>query len=160
MFDRILLVCLGNICRSPTAKFLLQQALPAKQIDSAGITAMVKDDAVSGTKKGWDMDAKARDIAKQNGYEFGSHEAQQLTRELINQHDLILVMEQEHRQYIGKRYPEAMAKTMLLGHWLEATSGASQQGKEIPDPYRRSDEVYQHVFELIEKSCNEWKSKL
>ncbi|KFZ29200.1 hypothetical protein IDAT_05885 [Pseudidiomarina atlantica] len=151
MFNRILVVCLGNICRSPTAKFLLQHALPAKQIDSAGITAMLHSEG-----KGWDMDAKARQIAKQNGHEFGSHEAQQLTRELVNQHDLILVMEQEHRQYIGKRYPEAMAKTMLLGHWL----APAKQGKEIPDPYRRSDEVYQHVFELIEKSCNEWKSKL
>ena len=101
---------------------------------------------------GWDMDGKAREIAEQNGYNFPAHSAQQLTRELINQHDLILVMENEHRQYIAKRYPEAMAKTMLLGHWLSA--------KEIPDPYRRSDEVYQHVFELIEKSCNEWKTKL
>lgn len=154
MFDRILLVCLGNICRSPTAKFMLQQALPDKHIDSAGITAMVKDGV------GHDMDGKAREIAAANGHTFPQHNAQQLTRELINQHDLILVMEHEHRQYIGKRYPEAMAKTMLLGHWLERTSGASQQGKEIPDPYRRSDEVYQHVFELIEKSCNEWKTKL
>lgn len=100
------------------------------------------------------MDAKARQIAEANGYEFGEHEAQQLSRDLINNFDLILVMENEHRQYIGKRYPEAMAKTMLLGQWL------AQGGKDIPDPYRRSDEVYQHVFDLIDKSCNEWKTRL
>ena len=150
MFNRILVVCLGNICRSPTAKFLLQDALPDKHIDSAGITAMVRDG------KAWDMDAKAREVAKAKGYEFGEHAAQQLTRDLINAHDLILVMENEHRQYIGKRYPEAMAKTMLLGQWL-ADDG---KGKDIPDPFKRSDEVYDHVFDLIEKSCNQWKTKL
>ncbi|MFC0444248.1 low molecular weight protein-tyrosine-phosphatase [Pseudidiomarina halophila] len=151
MFNRILIVCLGNICRSPTAKFLLQQALPDKQIDSAGITAMIEKDGER-QGKGWDMDAKARDIAAKNGHQFDVHEAKQLTRELISNYDLILVMENEQRSHIAKRYPEAHAKTMLLGHWLD--------GKEIPDPYRRSDEVYQHVFELIEKSCNEWKTKL
>ncbi|MGQ4276474.1 low molecular weight protein-tyrosine-phosphatase [Pseudidiomarina sp. E22-M8] len=158
MFNKILIVCLGNICRSPTAKFLLQQALPDKQIDSAGITAMIEKEGEQG--KGWDMDAKARDIAAKNGHQFDVHEAKQLTRELISNYDLILVMENEQRSHIAKRYPEAHAKTMLLGHWLDAQSGASGKGKEIPDPYRRSDEVYQHVFELIEKSCNEWKTKL
>ncbi len=151
MFNKILIVCLGNICRSPTAKFLLQQALPDKQIDSAGITAMIEKEGER-KGKGWDMDAKARDIAAKNGHQFDVHEAKQLTRELISNYDLILVMENEQRSHIAKRYPEAHAKTMLLGHWLD--------GKEIPDPYRRSDEVYQHVFELIEKSCNEWKTKL
>ncbi len=145
MFDKILVVCLGNICRSPTAKFMLQQALPDKHVDSAGITAMVRDG------KGWDMDTKARSIAEQNGHHYDLHQAQQLTRELISNHDLILVMDSEQRNHIAKRYPEALSKTMLLGHWSK---------KDIPDPYKRSDEVYQHVFELIEKSCNEWKTKL
>ncbi|WP_258807280.1 low molecular weight protein-tyrosine-phosphatase [Pseudidiomarina sp. CB1] len=152
MFNKILVVCLGNICRSPTAKFMLQEALPDKHIDSAGITAMVKDG------KGWDMDSKARQIAEANGYSFAEHEAQQLNRELVSQFDLILVMENEHRQYIGKRYPEVMAKTMLLGQWL--ADNGKLGGKDIPDPYKRSDEVYQHVFDLIEKSCNEWKKRL
>ncbi|CAB0151201.1 putative low molecular weight protein-tyrosine-phosphatase AmsI [Pseudidiomarina piscicola] len=146
MFERIIVVCLGNICRSPTAKFMLQQALPNKHVDSAGITAMVRDG------KAWEMDAKARAIAEANGYSFAEHRAQQLNRELVANHDLILVMDNEQRNYIGQRYPEALAKTMLLGHWLNK--------KEIPDPFKRSDEVYQHVFELIEKSCNEWKTKL
>ncbi|RUO62636.1 low molecular weight protein-tyrosine-phosphatase [Pseudidiomarina insulisalsae] len=148
MFNKILVVCLGNICRSPTAKFMLQQALPDKHIDSAGITAMIRDG------KPWNMDDKARTTAKQRGYEFAEHAAQQLSRELLSNHDLILVMDHEQRNHIGKRYPEALAKTMLLGHWL------APGGKEIPDPYRRSDDVYQHVFDLIEKSCNEWKTRL
>lgn len=108
--------------------------------------------------KGWDMDATAREIAVKNGYDFPQHEAQQLSRELIGHYDLILVMENNHRSHIAKRYPEAHAKTMLLGQWLENSAGSL--GKEIPDPYKKSEEVYQHVFELINKSCDQWKTKL
>lgn len=148
MFNNILVVCLGNICRSPTAQFLLQHHLPNKTIHSAGITAMKHSDG-----RGWDMDKTARETAKRNGYAFPEHEAQQLTRELIGHYDLILVMENNHRSHIAQRYPEAHAKTMLLGQWLES-------GKEIPDPYKKSDEVYQHIFELIDESCLKWKQKL
>ena len=148
MLNKILVVCLGNICRSPTAQFLLQHHLPNKTIHSAGITAMVRNG------KGHDMDKTAREIAAKNGFEFPKHEAQQLTRELIGHYDLILVMENNHRSHIANRYPEAHAKTMLLGQWLQ------QSGKEIPDPYKKSEEVYQHVFELINKSCDQWKTKL
>ncbi len=41
---------------------------------------------------------------------------------------------------------------MLLGHWL--------QGKEIPDPYRKSDEAFESVYRLIDQSCQHWAEKL
>ena len=103
---------------------------------------------------GWDMDKTARIIAEKNGLPCPTHQAQQLSRELIGHYDLILVMEQQQRSQISQRYPEATAKTMLLGHWLQAG------GKEIPDPYKKSDDVYQHVFELIDQACSAWAKKL
>lgn len=48
--------------------------------------------------------------------------------------------------------PEVRGKTMLLGHWL--------QGKEIPDPYRKSDEAFESVYRLIDQSCQHWAEKL
>lgn len=153
MFDKILVVCLGNICRSPTGEFALKRLLPNKHIASAGLQAMSHSDG-----KGWDMDKTARVIAEHNGLQCPTHEAQQLTRELIGHYDLILVMEQAQRQHIGKRYPEAMAKTMLLGHWLKDASNPN--GRDIPDPYKKSDETYQHVFELIDQACNAWAQKI
>jgi protein-tyrosine phosphatase len=149
MFNKILVVCLGNICRSPTAQFMLQQRLPNKTVHSAGITAMKHSDG-----KGWDMDKTARAIAEKHGHSFPIHEAQQLTRELIGNYDLVLVMENNHRNHIAQRYPEAQAKTMLLGQWLDAG------GKEIPDPYKKSDEVYEHVLKLIDQATDKWASKL
>ena len=142
MFDKILVVCIGNICRSPTAEFLLRQLLPEKQIESAGLFAM----------KGQDMDRHARRRAENHGYDFPAHMARQFDSQMAREFDLILVMETEHRNMIAERYPEALAKTMLLGKW--------QDNREIPDPYKKSDEVFEHVFKLIDTATKAWASKL
>lgn len=159
MFNNILVVCLGNICRSPTAEFLLKQQLPHKHIASAGLQACIHSDGT-----GWDMDATAKKIAEQNGLVSPKHQAQKLSQQLISQYDLILVMEAQQRNIIAKRYPEAHAKTMLLGQWLTGTasspSNSQSKGIEIPDPYKKSEEVYQHVYQLIDAAVAAWCSKL
>ena len=100
-FNSILVVCVGNICRSPTAERLLMQALPHKTISSAGISAMV----------GQSADASAEAIALQHGLSLEGHIARQLTRELCQQHDLILVMEQKHIEAVTRIAPEVRGKT-------------------------------------------------
>lgn len=142
MFNKILIVCVGNICRSPTAEFMLQAALPNKQVDSAGLHAMVNKD----------MDAQARATAESKGLVCKTHCARQLTSELGRDYDLILVMEKRHRDEIAQRFPELLAKTMLLGKW--------EGDKDIPDPYRKSDEVFEQIYKLIDTSTQSWVKKL
>lgn len=142
MFDKILVVCVGNICRSPTAEFMLQAALPNKQVDSAGLHAMVDKD----------MDQQARTVAEQNGLVCKTHCARQLTSQLGREYDLILVMEKRHRDEIAERFPELMAKTMLLGKW--------EGDKDIPDPYRKSDEVFEQIYKRIDAAVQSWAKKL
>jgi protein-tyrosine phosphatase len=149
MFEKILVICLGNICRSPTAEFLLKQRLPGKHIASAGLSACKHSDG-----RGWNMCETARATAEKNGLSCPTHSAQQLNRELVSQYDLLLVMETSQRNEIAKRYPEAHAKTMLLGQWLPGTN------KDIPDPYKKSDEVYQHVYQLIDQATATWQLRL
>ena len=157
MFDKILVVCVGNICRSPTAEFLLKQALPHKTIASAGLHAMVTpsvaaDTAGQADSLGHGMNAQAREIAEQHGVHCPAHEAQQFTSELARKYDLILVMEKRHRDEIGQRFPEALAKTMLFGQW--------DGQRDIPDPYKKSDEVFAQIFKLIEHNSMLWAQKL
>ena len=142
MFNKILVVCVGNICRSPTAAFMLQAALPNKQVDSAGLHAVVDND----------MDAQARAVAEKKGLVCKTHCARQLTSELGREYDLILVMEKRHRDDIAARFPELMAKTMLLGKW--------EGDIDIPDPYRKSDEMFEHIYELIDTAVQSWVKKL
>lgn len=142
MFDNILVVCVGNICRSPTAQYLLASLLPHKTIASAGIGALV----------GKTADNMASTIAIENGIDLSGHIAQQLTSELCRAFDLILVMEQGHINAVTNIAPEVRGKTMLLSQWLNK--------EDIPDPYRQSKEAFEHAFLLIDKASHTWAKKL
>ena len=142
MFDTILVVCTGNICRSPIGERFLRQALPNKKIDSAGTSALVEHSA----------DDSAVRIAEKHGISLEGHKGQQFTSKLARQYDLILVMEKCHLEQIGRSAPEVRGKTMLFGQWLNQ--------KEIPDPYRKSDEAFASVYQLIEQAGLRWVEKL
>lgn len=142
MFDSILVVCTGNICRSPIAERLLRTLLLGRKIDSAGIEAMVAHPA----------DNSAIKVAEKYNISLEGHKGQQFTSSLGRQYDLLLVMEHHHIESITRIAPEVRGKTMLLGHWLN--------GKEIPDPYRKSDEAFESVFQLIDQSCISWAARL
>lgn len=142
MFDSILVVCTGNICRSPIAERMLRCALPKKKVDSAGVGALV----------GHMADGAAIEVSERYQLSLGEHRAQQFTGSLGRKYDLILVMERHHIEQITKISPEARGKTMLIGHWLD--------GAEIPDPYRKSMESFEYVYQLLDQACNSWVSKL
>ncbi len=146
MFNKILVVCVGNICRSPTGEYLLKALLPNKTIDSAGV-ATEKSRLV-----GKPADVMAVEIAAENGVNLNSHQARQLTSGICRDYDLILVMEAGHKEAVTRLAPEARSKTMLFGQWI------GQQ--DIPDPYRQSREAFEHAYTLIEKAAQEWAKKL
>ncbi len=140
MFDSLLTVCDGNICRSPTAAFMLARET-GKRVDSAGLVGL----------EGNDMDDTARSVAEANGLECPKHVARKLTAAICRDYDLILVMEQRQKDRIMAKMPEASGKVMLLGHWL---------GRDIPDPYRKSREVYEETYRLIKEAVASWQGKL
>ncbi|HHX8489659.1 TPA: low molecular weight phosphotyrosine protein phosphatase [Vibrio diabolicus] len=146
MFSNILVVCVGNICRSPTGERLLQSLLPNKHVASAGIA--VDKSHLTGKA----ADDMATTIANEHGVSLDGHEARQLTPELCAQYDLILVMEKGHLEALTKVAPEARGKTMLFGQWINE--------KNIPDPYRQSREAFEHAYTLIEKASKAWSQKL
>lgn len=146
MFNNILVVCMGNICRSPTAERILQHLLPERHITSAGLA--VERSRLSGSP----ADATACQVAQEHGMTLDGHHAQQLTAELCHQSDLILVMEKRHINLLSEIAPAARGKTMLLGQW----DGL----REIPDPHRQSKDAFLYVFDVIEQAANLWAKKL
>lgn len=144
MFDSILVVCAGNICRSPTAEYVLKAKLAGKNIavSSAGLTALA----------GKSADATAQQVAEANGINMSDHLGRQLNSQLVANNSLILVMEQRHIADLCARYPQARGKTFLLGKWLNE--------QEIPDPYRQSPEAFEHVYGLIDSACSAWQKYL
>ncbi|WDG11391.1 low molecular weight phosphotyrosine protein phosphatase [Vibrio campbellii] len=146
MFSNILVVCVGNICRSPTGERLLQSLLPNKKVASAGIA--VEKSHLTGKP----ADDMASTVALEHDISLEGHSAQQLTPELCAKYDLILVMEKGHQEALTKITPEARGKTMLFGQWIG--------GKNIPDPHRQSREAFDHAYALIEEAAHAWTKKL
>jgi protein-tyrosine phosphatase len=146
LFNKIITICTGNICRSPAAEFLLRQRLEAVaswqgSVHSAGIGALVNHPA--------DENTQAMMLAKD--IDLSAHRAKQLTLEHLRQADLVLVMEKHHRQAVIDLDPTARGKTFLLGHWINT---------EIPDPYRRGEEAHAEALRLIELAISPWLEKL
>ncbi|MBE0490322.1 MAG: low molecular weight phosphotyrosine protein phosphatase [Halomonas sp.] len=145
MFQHILVVCTGNICRSPVAEAMLRRSMPDKQLSSAGLGALV----------GHGVEPTARALVEAEGLDVSGHQARQLTVDMLHSADLILVMSNGQRRAIADLAPEALGKTMTLGKWLEAG-----KGKEIPDPYRKSREVFEHVHMLLKQATDAWANRL
>lgn len=142
MFNKILVVCVGNICRSPTAERLLKTYLPGLTVASAGLGALV----------GKSADASAVSVAAQHDISLDGHSARQISGRMCRDYDLILVMEKRHIAALCEIAPEMRGKVMLFGHW--------DNEREIPDPYRKSREAFEAVYTLLERSARQWAQAL
>lgn len=146
VFESILVVCVGNICRSPAGARLLDSKLAEAGLDitvsSAGIAAM----------EGHGADAAAAEVAKGRGISLDGHVARQFSHQIGSDHALILVMEPGHKNSIIKSAPDLSGRIMLFDQWTGA--------KGIPDPYRRSLAFHAEVFALIEAAAVGWVDKL
>ena len=142
MIQSVLVVCVGNICRSPIGERLIARACPHLRVESAGIAALV----------GHPIDETAGKTAQAAKLETNGHVARQFTADLATEFDLILALEKGHIRVITEMAPAASGKTMLLGQWL------TQQ--EIADPYRKSAEFHALVYDQLAAASQAWAKKL
>lgn len=143
MFQSVIVVCIGNVCRSPVGEKLLSDALPKLKISSAGLHALVGEPANSVTCA----------AAADRGIDLSGHVARQFTSELGVTHDLILVMEKSHRTEIAQRFPYLVGRTMLFAQWLKASP-------DVDDPYRKPREAHDQTVALICSAAQAWAARL
>ena len=135
----ILVVCIGNICRSPMAEFFLKQQHPDLNIESAGISAMV----------GHPADPKAIACMDAQNIDIRSHIARQINADLIKKSDLILVMSHNQQKHIEQTWPFAKGKVFRLGHW---------QSINVPDPYQHDQAFFEDTCRNIQTYISDWQS--
>lgn len=137
----VLVVCIGNICRSPMGEALIAAALPHLKVGSAGIGALV----------GQPADPLARALMAERGIDIEAHRARQLTTLMCQEADLILVMDEEQRLYVNQRHPFARGKLFRLGEVARV---------DIPDPYRLGRPAFDQALQLIEAGANAWTERI
>ncbi|MGP9545662.1 low molecular weight protein-tyrosine-phosphatase [Psychrobacter sp. AOP7-B1-25] len=140
-FENILVVCVGNICRSPIAKAVLAQQYPHKTIDSAGLSAVVGNGA----------DANALAVMSALGIDMSEHIAKQIDETLVMRADLILTMSDNQSKWIEDRWPHCRGKTFRIGHWID---------QDIADPYRHELSVFEDTRQDIFDSLKPWANKI
>ena len=140
-FDQILVVCVGNICRSPIAAAILTAYYPEKHIDSAGLSALV----------GHAADAKAVALMATHNIDISAHIAKQIDEALVSQSDLILTMTTSQTKWIESQWPHCRGKTFRIGHWLD---------KDIADPYQQDDSAFEKSRQDIIDSLEQWTDKI
>lgn len=130
---RILMVCHGNICRSPFAEQALASLRPDLEVRSAGLEA----------GEGSPADPVARQVARRFSVSLDDHKAHRLESADLEWADLILGMEGHHAAEILRQWPRALERTRLLGDYLESAPHL------LEDPYGRGEEIFGDVFHRI-----------
>ena len=146
MFNHILIICTGNICRSPIAEALLKNQLPNHTIESAGIS--VTKNKLSNAH----AHQHSQQVCRENGIDISLHRARQFTSALCSEFDLILVMAHEQIDEIAQLSPQARSKTMLIGYWIG-------QG-EIVDPIQQPKEAFELLFDTLNRAVDSWVQKI
>lgn len=138
----ILCVCLGNICRSPTAEAVLRARLPGAVIDSAG----TGDWHVGSPPHG-----PAIEAAGQRGYDLTPQRARRVTVSDFHRFDLILAMDRRNRADLAMLAPPGCRAELML--FLDPIGGG-----DVPDPYYTRD--FEGALDLIERAAAAWSDRL
>lgn len=145
--DSILFVCLGNICRSPFAAALgaerVRQRAPRIRVSSAGIRT---------TQAGRSPEF-ACEVAATYGVTLTGHRPQTLTRELMDTHDLIVVMESAHLLTLRASYPDASNRVVLLS-LFDAQARPGYDRYNIADPFSQPRTAFEACYRRIDRALS------
>lgn len=146
MMTKVLFVCMGNICRSPSAEGVFR-----RMIDEAGLADAVGVDS-AGTHNfhvGEAPDARAMAAARKRSYDLSQCVARQITAEDFRDYDLILAMDWENLSALQQQCPKVYRhKLMLLMRFANEFEEAT-----VPDPYYGGPEGFNKVLDYIEDAC-------
>lgn len=140
---KLLMVCLGNICRSPLAEGIMKEKIKAK-----GLNWVVDSAGTGAYHRGEQPDPRSIAIARKNGIDISEQRARKISSEDLDNFDLILTMDQSNYQNVRAlaRNQKQLKKIKSI---LEFVPGKAQN--EVPDPYW-DDNGFEIVYDLLDEA--------
>lgn len=144
---KILFVCLGNICRSPTAEAVMRKLVEARdlsiEIDSAGTAAY---------HIGKSPDARSQQVALKRGINMSGQRARKVAENDFYEFDFILAMDKaNYRDLLAIKPSNANADVLLFLNQF-----GSMGYEEVPDPYYGGEQGFELVLDLLEDACEQF----
>jgi protein-tyrosine phosphatase len=144
---RLCFVCLGNICRSPTAAAVMRHRVDEAEL---GDRIAVESAGTSSWHIGEPPDARATAEARRRGIAMDGH-GRRFAPEDFARFDLVLAMDEDNVAQLRARAPTAEAREKI--RLLREFDPAAGRDREVPDPYFGGDEGFAHVFDVIDAAC-------
>ncbi|MCL4115087.1 UNVERIFIED_CONTAM: hypothetical protein GTU68_049501 [Idotea baltica] len=142
---KILMVCLGNICRSPLAEGILK-----KKAEENGLNWEIDSCGTSGWHNGKLPDNRSVEVAKKNGLDITYQRSRKLTENDLSEFDIIYAMDssnyQDIRQLVVNHSEENKIKLILNEAW-------EGQNRAVPDPYW-DDNGFEKVYQMLDEACD------
>jgi protein-tyrosine phosphatase len=145
MSAAILFVCLGNICRSPTAEAVFRQ-----RATKAGLDLIIESAGTGAWHKGEPPDPRAQQAGENRGYSFAGQEARKVEHNDFARFDLILAMDNRNLRDLTEVCPPVHQDKIKL--FLDLAPDLSI--REVPDPYYGGDHGFDHVLDLVETASD------
>ena len=140
---KVLFVCMGNICRSPTAEGVFRHV-----VESAGLSETITIDS-AGTHNyhvGAEPDKRSQQAAALRGYDLSQLRGRQVNVQDFHEFDYILAMDADNLANLQRICPDGLSHKVRL--FLEHSKRFEQ--REVPDPYYGGGQGFEHVLDLIE----------
>ncbi|MEN8816754.1 MAG: low molecular weight protein-tyrosine-phosphatase [Nonlabens sp.] len=146
----ILMICLGNICRSPLAEGLMRSKLNFTKftIDSAG---------TSGSHKGQAPDKRSIEIAKSNGLDISQQQSRKLVKEDFQKFDFLYVMDESNYRDVLEMATTEEEKNKVVKILDEPFPG---EHLDVPDPYYGGSKGFENVYKMLDTATDVIAKKL
>ena len=150
---RLMVVCTGNICRSPIAEAVLRQRL-----DAAGLGAAVVVDSggTSPEEEGNPIDRRARTVLLGHGYPPPEHVARGIDPAWLGERDLVLAMTAQHARWLRRHAPDGAGERVRMWRSFDpgAPAGATDGELDVADPWYGGAEDFESTLAQVEAAAD------